>query len=518
MQHTKSSATSASASTEEILRAVSAVQKEAIEFLQRIVAIDSTLEKGESDVQAVIYSHLKQLFAGDEPDDGQSSKEEDTRTSFTVERIPVKMEDIQNKPGFSPVDWNYDEYKFNVVARSHRHPARNKDADNIHRNAQKSLILHGHVDVVPASNEDQWTSPPFAPRIARNRMYGRGAGDMKAGVVAMIYALVALKTLGYSPSGDITICTVIEEECTGNGALACLSSLIPPAANHEENGKTRIAVIIPEPFPFITTAQLGVLWFRAHVTGKPCHVLQTSAGSNAIEGAFALFSALKVLEEKYNDHDVRRNIPGAAAYTDMDHPINFNLGRIEGGNWASSVPSNCWFEARVGFFPGVDIEDVKRELESTLHEAAEKIGLGLEISYRGFHAQGAVLLPEYVDGLRANNKKDAASLQTEFVQVLQQCHALAAETVELPPSNEEQNCDGKSDMRKDLPLLPITCTTDARFFSPLHHDPEEVVVTCYGPEATNIHGIDESVCLESMRHVTATIALFIRDWCGLIKD
>jgi acetylornithine deacetylase len=62
----------------------------------------------------------------------------------------------------------------------------------------------------------------------------------------------------------------------------------------------------------------------------------------------------------------------------------------------------------------------------------------------------------------------------------------------------------------------MTCTTDARIYSSIHHNQEEVVVTCYGPDATNIHGIDESASLESMRVVTAAIA-FIRDWCGLEK-
>ncbi len=43
-------------------------------------------------------------------------------------------------------------------------------------------------------------------------------------------------------------------------------------------------------FPLIVTAQLGVLWFTATATGKPCHVLSTSSGSNAIEGAYAIYS------------------------------------------------------------------------------------------------------------------------------------------------------------------------------------------------------------------------------------
>mmetsp|Transcript_28402 Transcript_28402/g.60509 ORF Transcript_28402/g.60509 Transcript_28402/m.60509 type:complete len:216 (+) Transcript_28402:608-1255(+) len=200
---------------------------------------------------------------------------------------------------------------------------------------------------------------------------------MKAGVVSMIYAVVALRRMGYVRKGSVTICTVIEEECTGNGALASpLQSLVPESSK----AGMKTAVIIPEPFPFIVTAQLGVLCFRASITGKPYHVLQTSAGSNAIEGAYALYSSLKVLEEKYNEPKCNAH----PAFQGMEHPVNFNLGKIGGGNWASSVPSNCWFETRVGFFPGVEIEDAKRDVETTLHEA--EIGLGLEISYRGFHA------------------------------------------------------------------------------------------------------------------------------------
>ena len=493
-------------STEEILSAVDAIQNEAIDFLKTIVSIDSTLEKGEGEVQSTIYDHLIQVLgataAGDEDGaaptsggDGVGAKRKRSNNAFEVQRIPVQLNKIKDKKGFSPVDWKYDDdQKFDVVARY--------QGTNDDDGSERALLLQGHVDVVPAAESDGWTSPPFSPVIKEGRMYGRGSGDMKAGVVAMIYALVALKKMGYVPKGSVTICTVIEEECTGNGALAApLHSLVPSSSGPH----TKTAVIIPEPFPFITTAQMGVIWFRASITGKPCHVLQTSAGSNAIEGAYALYSELKVLEEKYNEPKGNAH----PAFKGMDHPVNFNLGKIEGGNWASSVPSSCWFEARVGFFPGVEIKDVKKDVESTLHEAAKKMGLGLEISYRGFHADGAVLLLEYLDGKREAPAGDGseATLQKEFVETIQKCHGLASTS----------NCD-KDASESELALKPITCTCDARFYSSLYQDPKKVVVTCYGPESTNIHGVDESVSLESVRDVTATIALFIRDWCGLVKE
>jgi acetylornithine deacetylase len=91
----------------------------------------------------------------------------------------------------------------------------------------------------------------------------------------------------------------------------------------------------------------------------------------------------------------------------IDHPVNFNLGKIVGGNWASSVPSNCTFKVRVGFFPGVQIDIVKQDIETTLNGKAKELGLELEITYQGFHADGAVLLPEYVNGMAQNVDNDS---------------------------------------------------------------------------------------------------------------
>ena len=528
-------------SIKDILDSIDAIQNEAINFLQRIIAINSTLEVGEGNVQNVIYDHIIHVLGGND--------------SFDVIKQPVRLEDICNVRGYSPVDWMYDDsQKFNIVARSRQTNSNNTNTiDNSSTsNDDDSVFLCGHVDVVPASYTDGWTRDPYDAYIKDGRMYGRGSGDMKAGVVAMIYALVAIHRLGYMPGkGGVTICTVVEEECTGNGALASIidtssgssgddgcfccpsnrrMSIVPldimnddddnnnndidgaadAAATATKKGKSsgRTAVIIPEPFPWIVTAQMGVLWFRATVTGKPCHVLSTSSGSNAIEGAYALYDSLRTIEDRYNEPR------GAAhpAFMGIDHPVNFNLGKIMGGNWASSVPSNCTFEVRVGFFPGVQIDTVKQDVETTLNGKARELGLELEITYQGFHADGAVLLPEYVNGMAQNvvdsddgSASSSSLLQREFVETLRKCNGHATKE------------SSSSSPLKDLQLKPVTCTTDARFYSSLFQDPSKVVVTCYGPEATNIHGVDESVCLESFRDVTATIALFIRDWCGLVK-
>jgi acetylornithine deacetylase len=233
-----------------------------------------------------------------------------------------------------------------------------------------------------------------------------------------------------------------------------------------------------------------------------------SSGLNAIEGAYALYDSLRSLEDAYNE-------PRGNA-----HPVNFNLGRISGGNWASSVPSKCEFEVRVGFLPGMSIDDVKRDIKTTMRGRARELGLGLDIAYRGFHADGAVLLLEYVDGMAHVNDESvdsgSRSLQRDFVETIQQCNRLVSSS--LSPIDVGGEATAVKESSKELQLRPLTCTTDARFYSSLFQDPSKVVVTCYGPEAMNIHGVDESVGLESFRDVTATIALFVRDWCGLVRD
>src|SRR5665213_3573361 len=82
-----------------------------------------------------------------------------------------------------------------------------------------------------------------------------------------------ISAAGCRPAADIVVQSVVEEECTGNGALACLA-----------RGYRADAVLIPEPLQEqLIRAQIGVIWFQVHVRGIPVHVAQAGAGANAIE-------------------------------------------------------------------------------------------------------------------------------------------------------------------------------------------------------------------------------------------
>jgi len=370
----------------------------------------------------------------------------------------IKVSDIAHLPGFSPVIGDYDN-AINVVG-THRSQS----------NRGKSLILNGHIDVVPVGPLDMWDSPPFEPRIDDGNMYGRGVGDMKAGLTANLFALVALKELGYQPAADVYFQSVVEEECTGNGALACL-----------QRGYQADAALIPEPFSEqLVSAQIGVIWLQIHLKGKPVHVLEAGAGFNAIEASLPLISALKELEKRWNG-------PGHshAHYHHQDHPLNLNIGKIQGGDWASSVPAWCCFDVRMGIYPGQDIEAARAEIETCIHEATDSdVYLRKnrpEIIYHGFLAEGYCL----ADHDKTETRQAIAALE------------IAHQAVTGDP----------------LVQATITATTDARFFG-LYADTPALV---YGPAADAIHGFNERVDLESTRRTTQSIALFIAQWCGLEK-
>jgi acetylornithine deacetylase len=372
---------------------------------------------------------------------------------YGVDRFRIELDRIRNLPGFSrvPDSVSY-ENAYNVVGAWR--------SDNP---KGRSLIMNGHIDVVPAGPLDRWDSPPFEPRIADGWMYGRGAGDMKAGLAGLVYALDALRDAGWRPAADVYLQSVIEEECTGNGALACVA-----------RGYRAEAALIPEPFnDRLVRAQVGPMWCKVDLQGHPVHVLTTGTGANAITASFPLMQAVHELIETWNAED--RKHP---AFAGVEHPINFNVGIIRGGDWPSSVPAWCSFECRVATYPGQDMEAAKEEIRACIDEAARRDPFLANnppvVDFHGLQAQGYVL----------TGGEDAEA-------ALRGAH----ETAYGEPLEE----------------IAITAATDSRFFG-LNADIPSFV---YGPRAEDIHGFNERVNLESVRRNTQAIALFVADWCGL---
>jgi acetylornithine deacetylase len=370
---------------------------------------------------------------------------------LSVDHWKINVADIEHLPGFSPVAISY-ENAFNVVG-THR-PREVKG---------RSLILNGHIDVVPTGPHDLWSRPPFDSYVEGDWLYGRGSGDMKAGLYGCLAAFDALDRLGLRPAAPVYLQSVVEEECTGNGALACL-----------QRGYRADAAIIPEPMgDSLLKAQLGVMWFQVKLRGKPVHVAYAGTGSNAIEAAYPVMQALHQLEERWNKD--RHEIWG-----EHKHPINFVVSKIEGGDWTSSVPAWCTFDMRISFYPGMELARVRQDVEDTVRAAAQGHSYLAnnppQVVYHGFQAEPYVL-----------KNGDAA------IACLEGAHRLA--------------------FNVELPKIATTATTDARFFG-LYADTPALV---YGPLSEDIHGFDERVSLSSLKKITQGMALFMADWCGVEK-
>jgi len=417
---------------EHIVKTVDTLHDDIVDLTQRLVGEASTLGN-EASVLAAMEDSLRQL-------------------GLQPEKIPIDVQKLSSNEGFAPVPWEY-ENRYNLVATE---PASGEGG--------RSVLFNGHLDVVSPEPEGLWQQDPFMPVVRDGWLYGRGAGDMKSGVAAMVYALHAVKKAGFGLKAPVTINSVIEEECSGNGALACV------LAGHDAD-----AVLIPEPFgPTILTHQVGVVWFKIVVRGVPSHVLAATSGTNAIEKIYPLISGLRHLESELNNS----NIP--EPYDRIDHPINLNIGIIKGGDWPSTVPAEAELHARLSYFPGISFQEINQQIVQAV-ERVSKADPWLsenppEVEFYGFRS----------DGHRIS--RDLPALQTL--------------------NNSHYSLTGN-----DAEEYIATCTTDLRAF--IHFGQSQA--TCFGPIAENIHAANERVNIDSVMHVARTYALFLARWCGLVE-
>jgi acetylornithine deacetylase len=399
----------------------------AFAFLERLVAAPSTVGR-EQEAQEVVEQELRRL-------------------GFDVERLPIP-EEIRDDPLAGVPQTSY-VGRFDLVGR-------------LGNGAGPSLLLNGHVDVVPAEQPALWGSPPFEPRRDDGRLYGRGAGDMKSGFAMAVLALDALlATAPEAIDGPLTFASVLEEECTGNGTLAAIRA-----------GVSADAVVLPEPTGLaLLLAGVGILWLDIELEGRSAHAESADRAVNPIDLGLRIVEVLRTLEREMNE-DVEASMAGVV------HPYNLNVGSFTAGDWPSSVPASATLRLRVG-----------HPTAWTSDEAVARVRAAVEtVDDPWLRDHPVVIRPS---GFRA--KGYAIARDHPLVERLALAHEAA---------------HGARPGR-----IAMASTTDAR----LYLNDADVPAVCYGPTANDIHGIDESVELRSIVDGAKTLARFVADWYGAAR-
>jgi acetylornithine deacetylase len=212
-------------------------------------------------------------------------------------------------------------------------------------------LLVGHVDVVPVGDPRTWSDEPFSGAIRDGRLYGRGACDMKGGVVAILAALRAIVGSAATEklTGDVRFVSVPSEEDGGQGMLAAIRA-----------GCTGDLAIITEPTSLdVVIAHAGAITFRLTVPGRAAHASMRREGVSALDKLFLLERALE-------EDEARRNAQESdPLMTALGLPYPTIIGKVSGGDWASTVMDEVIADGRYG----VRLGQAAREAESELRAA-----------------------------------------------------------------------------------------------------------------------------------------------------
>jgi acetylornithine deacetylase/succinyl-diaminopimelate desuccinylase family protein len=211
--------------------------------------------------------------------------------------------------------------------------------------AGRRVILNGHIDTVPAG--DGWTVDPFGGELRDGCIWGRGTCDMKAGVAAILMAMVELKRSGQPFAGEIVFQAVADEE---SGSRWGTLHLI-------EQGYCRDAdyAICTEPTSNrIELGNRGLRWIDITVSGEASHAGRPGLGINAVSAAAEIIRNIDALE--FTLRDERFEIPAPSV----------SVTTIEGGHTVNVIPDRCAFSIDRRMLPGETEASVLAELEAAI--------------------------------------------------------------------------------------------------------------------------------------------------------
>ena len=330
----------------------------------------------------------------------------------------------------------------------------------------RSLMLQGHVDVMPAWNKEQWVHDPWSGVIEGDRLYGRGAYDMKGGVTAMVMALESVIRAGVKLKGDVIIESVLDEEQGGASTVACCMK-----------GYKADAAIITEPTDcMIIAASQGFYYFNVRIKGKSAHAARRWEGVSAIEKAFKVYQAI---EELQNAREKKVSHP---AYNRTTHPyfVPLVVGALESGVEHGGVPGEALLKCRMGFLANEEPEAVLKEFKDAIKKVADsdpwlkehppQIDIAMVVNSGGIEVDHPIIKTLTTSYRKVTNLNPIVTGKTSGNEQRLLVHAANTPTILFGVTGNEA------------------------------HSPNEYL----GP-------------IESLFTVTKSLALTILDWCGVDK-
>ncbi len=225
-----------------------------------------------------------------------------------------------------------------------------------------TLIWNGHMDVQPPGHD--WIHDPFGAEIEGDRLYGRGAMDMKAGIAAVLAAASALRSSGVALRGDLVFAIVADEVSGGHKGTGFLTA----------HGRLRgdMAVVGEPTGDSVNIAHRGSLWAEVEVRGKSAHGGRPWLGINAIS---KMVRVARAIESEL--------VPRLRQRTHAILPApTVNFGGIQGGVKFNLVADRCTLQVDRRLIPGETAEQALSELRNVCARVRARDPEPFEVSVR----------------------------------------------------------------------------------------------------------------------------------------
>jgi succinyl-diaminopimelate desuccinylase len=297
----------------------------------------------------------------------------------------------------------------------------------------RTLILCGHLDVVPANEDDGWARPPFRATLDNGRLYGRGACDMKGAVAALAVAATGALESTNRLAGKLVLAAVADEETGGRHGAGALVA---------EGRAQAEGVVVAEPSDGgICISHRGMCFVEVATHGRAGHAAMPERSENAVELMVDVLTTLRTLQLTY-ESTVTAMTPGYALGT-----------VIHGGTKSNVVPDRCRSILDVRKVTGMSDDTVLRDIWTHL----ERAGIDTARIELAVQASG-----------------EAAECAADEIVV-----AVARDAYRRQTGNE-------------APLTHFPAATDAFWFANHAGSP---TVAAFGPGGlAGCHIVDESVC------------------------